>query len=171
MSDTVLTTRSGWAAFAFPILAVTLVLFFVSASVPSPLFIIFQGRWGFSSGMLTLAFSIYSLVLLVVLLVAGSLSDHLGRKPVILAALLIQIASMVLFLAARSIEGLLAARIVQGLSMGVVNGALSAAIIEMAPPGRKSLGGLVTSTSPLAGLALGSLVTGILIGITAQAEI
>lgn len=171
MSDKVLTTRPRRTAFAFPILAVTLVLFFVSASVPSPLFVVFQGRWGFSPGMLTLAFSIYSLVLLVVLLVAGSLSDHLGRKPVILAALLIQVASMVLFLVAKSIGGLLAARIVQGLSMGVVNGALSAAVIEMAPLGRKSLGSLVTSTSPLAGLALGALVTGILIGITAQAEI
>jgi predicted MFS family arabinose efflux permease len=135
------------------------------------LFVVFQGRWGFSSGMLTIAFSIYSLVLLVALLVAGSLSDHLGRKPVIIAALLIQVASMVLFLAARSIEGLLAARIVQGLSMGVVNGALSAAVIEAAPPGRRWLGGLVTSASPLAGLTMGALVTGILIGITAQAEI
>ena len=55
---------------------------------------------------------------------AGSLSDHLGRKPVIVAALAIQVMSMALFLTADGIGGLLAARIVQGLSMGVVNGAL-----------------------------------------------
>jgi MFS family permease len=148
------------ALIAFPLLAITLFLFFVSASVPSPLFVVFQERWGFSPGMLTLAFSIYSLVLLVTLLVAGSLSDHLGRKPVIGAALILQVASMALFLTANGIGGLLAARIVQGLSMGVVNGALSAAVIEAAPPARKALGSLLTSISPLAGLATGALVTG-----------
>ncbi|WP_043840009.1 MFS transporter [Muricoccus aerilatus] len=159
------------SSIAFPLLAITLFLFFVSASVPSPLFVVFQGRWGFSSGMLTLAFSIYSLVLLVTLLVAGSLSDHLGRKPVIVAALIIQAASMALFLTADGIGGLLAARIVQGLSMGVVNGALSAAVIEAAPPARKALGSLLTSVSPLAGLATGALVTGALLGVTNQAEV
>ncbi len=156
---------------AFPLLAAILFLFFVSASVPSPLFVVFQGRWGFSSGMLTVAFSVYSLVLLVTLLVAGSLSDHLGRKPVIVAALAIQVASMALFLRADGIGGLLAARIVQGLSMGVVNGALSAAVIEAAPPARKVLGSLLTSVSPLAGLAAGALVTGALLGMTNQAEV
>ena len=154
------------APIAFPLLAITLFLFFVSASVPSPLFVVFQGRWGFSPGMLTVAFSIYSLVLLVTLLVAGSLSDHLGRKPVIVAALAIQVVAMALFLTADGIGGLLAARIVQGLSMGVVNGALSAAVIEAAPPARKALGSLLTSVSPLAGLA-----TGALLGVTNQAEV
>ncbi len=156
---------------AFPLLAAVLFLFFVSASVPSPLFVVFQGRWGFSPGMLTVAFSIYSLVLLVTLLVAGSLSDHLGRKPVVVAALAIQVASMVLFLTADGIGGLLAARIVQGLSMGVVNGALSAAVIEAAPPARKALGSLLTSISPLAGLATGAFVTGALLGVTNKAEV
>ena len=156
---------------AFPLLAITLFLFFVSASVPSPLFVVFQERWGFSPGMLTVAFSIYSLVLLVTLLVAGSLSDHLGRKPVIVAALIIQVASMAIFVTADGIGGLLAARIVQGLSMGVVNGALSAAVIEAAPPARKVLGSLLTSISPLAGLATGALVTEALLGVTSQAEV
>ena len=39
------------SSIAFPLLAITLFLFFVSASVPSPLFVVFQGRWGFSSGI------------------------------------------------------------------------------------------------------------------------
>ncbi len=159
------------SSIAFPLLAITLFLFFVSASVPSPLFVVFQGRWGFSPGMLTVAFSIYSLVLLVTLLVAGSLSDHLGRKPVIVAALAIQVVAMALFLTADGIGGLLAARIVQGLSMGVVNGALSAAVIEAAPPARKALGSLLTGISPLAGLATGALVTGALLGVTNQADV
>ena len=156
---------------AFPLLAAVLFLFFVSASVPSPLFVVFQERWGFSPGMLAVAFGVYSLMLMVTLLVAGSLSDHLGRKPVIVAALTIQVASMALFLTADGIGGLLAARVVQGLSMGVVNGALSAAVIEAAPPARKAVGSLLTSVSPLAGLSTGALVTGTLLGVTDRAEI
>ncbi|MBP0615782.1 MFS transporter [Jiella mangrovi] len=156
---------------AFPLLAAILFLFFVSACVPAPLFVVFQGRWGFSAGMLTVAFSIYSLALLVTLLVAGSLSDHLGRKPVIVAALAIQVASIALFLTADGIGGLLAARIVQGLSMGLVNGALSAAVIEAAPPARKALGSLLTSISPLAGLAAGAFATGALLAVTDKADV
>lgn len=159
------------SSIAFPLLAAILFLFFVSASVPTPLFVVFQERWGFSPGMLTVAFGIYSLVLLATLLVAGSLSDHLGRKPVIVAALATQVASMALFLTADGIGGLLAARIVQGLSMGMVNGALSAAVIEAAPPARKALGSLLTSVSPLAGLAAGAFVTGVLLEVTDKAEI
>lgn len=170
MSERLLPVPQGRVAVAFPLLATVLFLFFFSASAPSPLFIVFQGRWGFSSGMLTVAFSIYSLVLLVALLVAGSLSDHLGRRPVVVTALLIQVAAMTLFLTARGINGLLVARITQGLSMGVVNGALSAAVIEAAPLDRKWLGTLVTSMSPLAGLATGALATGLLIGLTADAD-
>jgi MFS family permease len=170
MSEKLLPVPQGRVAVAFPLLAAVLFLFFFSASAPSPLFIVFQGRWGFSSGMLTVAFSIYSLVLLTALLVAGSLSDHLGRRPVVVTALLIQVAAMTLFLMARGINGLLVARIMQGLSMGVVNGALSAAVIEAAPLDRKWLGTLVTSMSPLAGLATGALATGVLIGLTADAD-
>jgi len=109
MSEKLLPVPQGRVAVAFPLLAAVLFLFFFSASAPSPLFIVFQGRWGFSSGMLTVAFSIYSLVLLTALLVAGSLSDHLGRRPVVVTALLIQVAAMTLFLMARGINGLLGA--------------------------------------------------------------
>ena len=146
--------------FAFPFLAALLLGYFFASSAPSPLFVVFQGRWGFSPGLLTLAFGIYALVLLVVLLMAGSLSDHLGRRPVILLALVMQIATMILFLTARGIGGLIAARVAQGLAMGVVNGALSAAIVEAAPAHCKRLGALMTSIAPLAGLSLGSLMTG-----------
>jgi hypothetical protein len=59
-------------------------------SAPSPLFVVFQSRWGFSSGMLTVAFGVYAITLLIVLLTAGSLSDHVGRRPVVIAALVIQ---------------------------------------------------------------------------------
>jgi len=155
------------AAVGFALLAAVLFAFFFAAAAPSPLFVVFQHAWGFSSSMLTVAFAIYAIALLISLLVAGSLSDHIGRRPVVLAALVLQAVAMGLFLLAHGIGGLIAARVVQGVATGVASGALSAAVVEAAPAARKQLGALITSVSPLAGLAVGALLTGMAVKFTA----
>jgi len=156
------------APVAFPLLAAVLFAFFFAAAAPSPLFVVFQHAWGFSSSMLTVAFAIYAIALLISLLVAGSLSDHIGRRPVVLAALVLQAVAMGLFLLAHDIGGLIVARVVQGVATGVASGALSAAVVEAAPASRKRLGAMITSVSPLAGLAVGALLTGMAVKFTAQ---
>ncbi len=156
------------AALAFPLLAAVLFAFFFAAAAPSPLFVVFQHAWGFSSSMLTVAFAIYAIALLISLLVAGSLSDHIGRRPVVLAALVLQAVAMGLFLLAAGIGGLILARVVQGVATGIASGALSAAVVEAAPAAKKRLGALITSVSPLAGLALGALLTGMAVRWTGQ---
>jgi MFS family permease len=148
------------ASMAFLLLAAVLFALFFAAAAPSPLFVVFQHAWGFSSSLLTVAFAIYAIALLISLLVAGSLSDHIGRRPVVLAALVLQAVAMGLFLLAQDIGGLIVARVVQGVATGVASGALSAAVVEAAPASRKRLGALITSVSPLAGLAAGALLTG-----------
>jgi len=153
-------------AVGFPLLATVLFAFFFAAAAPSPLFVVFQHAWGFSSSMLTVAFAIYAIALLISLLVAGSLSDHVGRRPVVLGALVLQAVAMGLFLLAHDIGGLIVARVVQGVATGVASGALSAAVVEAAPASRKRLGALITSVSPLAGLAAGALLTGMAIRFT-----
>ncbi|SFU92668.1 Predicted arabinose efflux permease, MFS family [Polaromonas sp. YR568] len=149
------------SAAAFPLLAVLLFAFFVAGSAPSPLFVVFQQQWGFSPALLTVAFAIYAIALLASLLVAGSLSDHIGRRPVVFTALLLQAGAMLTFLLAESINGIIAARIVQGIATGMVSGALTAAVVEAAPAAQKRLGAMIGSVSPLAGLAVGALLTGI----------
>jgi MFS family permease len=146
---------------AFPLLATLLFAFFVAGSAPSPLFVVFQQQWGFSPALLTVAFAIYAIALLVSLLVAGSLSDHIGRRPVVFTALLLQAGAMLTFLMAESINGIIAARIVQGIATGMVSGALTAAVVEAAPAAQKRLGAMIGSVSPLAGLAVGALLTGV----------
>ncbi|WP_454906313.1 MFS transporter [Variovorax gossypii] len=153
---------------AFPLLAAVLFAFFFAASAPSPLFVVFQHAWHFSSSMLTVAFAIYAIALLISLLVAGSLSDHIGRRPVVLGALALQAVAMGLFLLAQDIGGLIVARVVQGVATGVASGALSAAVVEAAPASRKRLGALITSVSPMAGLALGALLTGMAVKFSIQ---
>lgn len=162
-------TAARWQlppAAAFPLLAILLFAFFVAGSAPSPLFVVFQQQWGFSPALLTVAFAIYAIALLASLLVAGSLSDHIGRRPVVFTALLLQAGAMLTFLLAEGIGGIIAARIVQGIATGMVGGALTAAVVEAAPAAQKRLGAMIGSVSPLAGLAVGALLTGIAVKFT-----
>lgn len=154
------------AGAAFALLGAVLFSFFLAAAAPSPLFVLFQHQWGFSSSLLTVAFAVYALALLASLLVAGSLSDHIGRRPVIIAALVLQAGAMVMFLLSRGIGGIIAARVVQGLATGIASGTLSAAVVEAAPAAHKRLGTLITSISPLAGLAVGAALTGLTVSLS-----
>jgi MFS family permease len=79
---------------------------------------------GFSETTLTEVFAVYALVLLVTLLFFGSLSDHLGRKPLIVAGLLFGASACGVFLAARGVGALYVARSLQGVSVGLATGAL-----------------------------------------------
>ncbi|MGY1689248.1 MFS transporter [Geodermatophilus sp. SYSU D01105] len=145
---------------AFWSVATLLVLVLAASGVPSPLYRVYQERFGFSPGVLTMVFGIYAIALLLALLVVGALSDHVGRRPVIVAGLLLQVVASVLFLAADGVGWLLAARVVQGLSVGALTGALGATLLDLQRTDRP-LGALVNSASPGFALALGAVGAGL----------
>ncbi len=148
---------------AFWIAAATLVLFLFAAAAPSPLYAVYAAKWRFSPAALTEVFAIYAIALLVALLLTGSLSDSVGRRPVILAALLIQVASMLMFLYATDIRWLFAARVTQGIATGMATSPLAASFIDLQPPERPSLAAVVNSTTPILGLALGAVASAVLV--------
>ena len=147
---------------AFWSVAVLLVLVLAASGVPSPLYRVYQERFGFSSGVLTTVFAVYAFALLVSLLVVGALSDHIGRRPVLIGGLLVEAAAMVLFLFATDVGWLMAARVVQGLATGAMTGALGAALLDFQRTDRP-LGPLVNSASPGFGLSLGAVGAGVLV--------
>jgi MFS family permease len=147
----------------FAVVAVLVMLFMAASSAPSPLFVVYQRMWGFSSGVLTVIFAIYVLGLLAALLVAGRLSDHLGRRPVLLVAIALEAVSMVLFLLAGDVVALCIARLVQGLATGVGISVLGASLVDLVHPERKQQAGAINSIAPTVGLALGALGTGALV--------
>jgi MFS family permease len=147
---------------AFWSITVLLLLVLAASGVPSPLYRVYQQEFGFSAGVLTVVFGVYAFALLAALLVVGALSDHIGRRPVLFAALLLQAAGMVIFLAADGVSWLLAARVVQGLSMGALTGSLGAALLDFQRSDRP-LGALVNSASPGLGLSIGALGAGLLV--------
>jgi MFS family permease len=71
---------------------------------------VYQQAWHFPAATLTAVFAVYAVALLSALLVTGRLSDHIGRRPVIIAALVAECAGMGCFIAARSVLLLYLAR-------------------------------------------------------------
>jgi MFS family permease len=145
---------------AFWTVAVVQVIVLIASGVPSPLYRVYAEQFGFGSGLLTVVFGVYAFALLVALLVVGGLSDHVGRRPVITAALVVEAASMVLFLVADGVGWLLAARIVQGLATGAITGAFGAALLDLQDPA-KPRGSVANAASPAVGLALGAVGAGL----------
>lgn len=145
----------------FWLIAAALFLFMFASSAPSPLYVVYQDMWGFTAATLTAVFAVYVIALLAMLLTIGALSDYVGRKPVLVAAIIAEIGSMFLFVFASDVGWLYAARILQGLATGAATGAISAALIDMEP--RSGIGSLINSAVPTAGLAMGALGAGILV--------
>jgi MFS family permease len=137
-----------------------------AAGAPSPLFVLYQREWHFADWTLTFAFAIYAFTLLVALLVAGSLSDHIGRRPVLIGALILQLTAMLIFAFAPNIGWIIIARIIQGVATGAATSTFTATIVELAPARHRKFGALVSSVAPLGGLALGALVSGIVVQFT-----
>lgn len=147
---------------AFVAVAGVLASFFIAAGAPTPLLPIYEREWSFAPWVLTLVFGVYAVALLLALLVTGSLSDHIGRRPVLIGSVALELVGMLVFLAAQDVEILILARVIQGVATGAGTGALTAAVVELAPEKRKRIGAIIGSISAAAGLALGTLVAGII---------
>jgi predicted MFS family arabinose efflux permease len=139
-----------------------LVLMLAASGVPSPLYRVYQQEFGFSSGVMTTVFGIYAFALLASLLVVGGLSDHVGRRPVLIGAFVLEAASMSLFLNARGVGWLLAARVVQGLATGALTSTLGASLLDLQHRERP-LGAFINSASPGLGLSIGAVGAGLLV--------
>lgn len=154
-----LSSRSGLVYLAFVLLS-----FLAASSVPTPLYHLYQEAWHFSPATLTMVFGVYALSLLGALLTVGSLSDYLGRKPVILLALLLNMLAMLMFVYASDVGWLLAARVMQGFATGMATSVLGAALLDNS----RTQGALVNSVSPLLGMAFGALGTSLLVDYAPQ---
>jgi MFS family permease len=148
---------------AFTAIAAILVTFAAAAAVPSPLYVVYQHLWGFSPAMLTVIFAVYVVALIATLLTLGALSDYVGRRPVLAAAILLEAAALALFLAAGNVTVLLVARIVQGVATGAALSTLGAALIDLDPTHAPGRAGLISGIAPVAGLGLGAFGCGVLV--------
>lgn len=130
-----------------------------ASTTPSPLYRTYSTLWHFSPLTLTLVYATYAFGVLATLLLAGRASDDAGRRPVLLGALGLLMASTVLFMLASSAAWLFVARGLQGLATGAAISAASAALLDLHPRRDAAGVGLTNGVASAAGLGLGILTS------------
>ncbi len=144
---------------ALVLLASLIVSLLAASGAPTPLYDVYQQRWGFSPVTITVVFGVYALAVLASLLTLGRLSDYTGRKPVLLAALAVQAVSLALFATAGGVGALLTARVVQGLATGAALGAIGAGMLDI----DRERGALANAMSPGLGTGGGALLSALFV--------
>jgi MFS family permease len=130
-----------------------------ASAAPTPLYAIYQRMWGFTPITITIVFGVYAVAVLVALLTLGRLSDVIGRRPVLLAALAVQILSMVVYATAGGVGELMGARIIQGLATGAALGAIGAGMLDV----DRERGALANALSPGLGTGSGALISALFV--------
>jgi MFS family permease len=153
------TRRRLPSGVAFYLQASIVVFFLAGSSAPTPLYAVYQAEWGFSPITTTVVFGVYALAVLVALLTVGSLSDHVGRRPVLITAIAMQAVTMLVFATAGGVTELLIARVIQGLSTGAAVGAVGAGMLDLS----KAKGTITNAVAPLMGTATGGIASGLLV--------
>ncbi|WP_241678702.1 MFS transporter [Streptomyces lasalocidi] len=156
-------SRTAHRAAPFALHASILAALLAASSAPTPLYPHYQDHWQLSALTVTVIFAAYSLTLLLALLTTGGLSDHLGRRPVLVGALLLEAASMVLLASADGAGALVTARILQGAATGAATSAAGAALLDLQDPLRPGRSALANSIAPVAGMAIGVLASTLLV--------
>jgi MFS family permease len=152
-------SRTGFWLVAFAFL--TAMAF---STVPSPLYPLYQRRDGFSTFTVTVVFAVYAVGVVTSLLLAGHVSDRVGRRRVLVPALALELMAAGLFLVWPALPGLILARLITGLGVGLVTATATAYLQELHAAGRPGAGHgrfeLVSTAANIGGLGLGPLVAG-----------
>lgn len=136
------------------------------STVPAPLYPLYQRRDGFSSFTVTIVFAVYAVGVVASLLLAGHVSDWLGRRRVLVPALAIAVVSALVFLLWPALPGLIVGRFLNGLAIGMITATATAHLHELHAASRPDAGPArfeaVSTAANIGGLGVGSLVAGFL---------
>jgi predicted MFS family arabinose efflux permease len=144
---------------ALYLLASLTVALLAASAAPTPLYAIYQARWHFTPITTTLVFGVYAVAVLASLLTLGKLSDHVGRRPVLLSALAVQAVSLLVFATAGGVPELLIARVIQGLATGAALGAIGAGLLDV----DRVRGTFANSVAPGIGSGSGVLLSALVV--------
>ncbi len=136
---------------------------FMLSNSPTPLYSYWQHQFGYTSGTLTVIFALYIAGLLGTLLFAGQLSDHYGRKPLLLPGLTAAMIASLLFATAESVTALAVARLLTGIAVGIMVSAGMAGVADLSGPQSRRQAALLASAAMVTGAGLGPLISGTLI--------
>ncbi|MFJ5265205.1 MFS transporter [Streptomyces sp. NPDC088387] len=136
------------------------------STVPTPLYPLYQAHDGFSTFTVTIVFAVYAVGVLISLLLAGHVSDWVGRKKMMIAALVLELIALVLFLASTALPVLIVARLITGLGVGMLTATATAHLQELHTASRPRASTqrfeIVSTAANIGGLGLGPLIAGAL---------
>jgi MFS family permease len=146
--------------------ATVLMLMFMGATLPGPLYLIYRDELHFSQVTLTLIYAVYFASAVLTAFFLGRLSDQVGRRAAILFAIGVSLISTVLFVFADSIPLLFLARVLSGFGIPLAAGTGTAWVGELCD--NRCTGASLTAGFSLAGLGLGPFLAGILAQFTRE---
>ena len=130
-------------------------------TLPIPLYVLWQPRFHFDATVLTLIFAVYAVGTLLALVLLAPLSDQLGRRPALMAAVVLMASGALIFPIATGVTSLLVARFISGIASGIIAATATAALTELEPEHRSRRASLTATAANLGGLGMGALVAGI----------
>lgn len=131
----------------------------VGGTLTIPLYVLWASKFGFGPVTTTLVFIAYVIGVVGTLLVAGSLSDAIGRRPVLALALALTALSTLGFALANDLTILLISRVLSGAATGLITATATSSIAEIVP-GRRTAAVLATAAN-VGGLSLGTIAAGL----------
>ncbi len=157
-----LASHGAGSARAFWLVGLALSVAIMGNNAASPIYPLFQRRFGLSTGEVTLVFAAVVVGVIPSLLVLGPLSDRVGRRPLLLLALTLALLGALGFIVAMNLGELLVARALQGLSFGALSGTAVAALAELEPSGNHARATLVATVTVVGSQAIAPLGAGLL---------
>jgi MFS family permease len=136
------------------------------SAIPTPLYVLYQARDGFSTFMVTVIFAAYAVGVTISLFFAGHSSDWIGRRRALAPAIGLSAVAAIIFLLWPALPGLLIARVLSGFAVGVVTATATAYLLELAAAHRPDhsvrRAQTVAAAANLGGIGLGPLFAGVL---------
>lgn len=150
-------SRRAFAATAAALIVVT-----IGANMPLPLFPGYVDAYGLSALEVTIIFATYTLFIVPTLVVFGPLSDAVGRRPVLVVALVTAASAAVVLGSAQSVWWLYVGRALQGVSVGAIAGSAAAALADTHPRGDLAKAAVAGTIATCLATAVGPMTAGVL---------
>jgi len=155
--------HSRLSRHSFALLAYAFAAIMLGTTMPSPMYALYSAELHFAVAETTVIYATYAGGVLAALLIFGSWSDAIGRRPVLLAGTACALASALVFINADTVAQLLMGRVLSGVSAGLFTGTATAAVIEAAPPHWRTRAPAVATIANMGGLSSGPILAGLLV--------